>query len=352
MKSNKKSKGFIIVVVSFVILFLLIGFVCISKLTGNNDNSFSASEFYSVSNLVKNQYITEITNISMSVADKPAIKIENGNVLVADNLNKDNPSFVKAKGIEGTPKYVYANNYHTFTVTIFVCLTEEGDVYYSNTNSTSDSSAVVRDFVKINSVKMKAIYEFATLSVSNINYPSAPLTIYSLGEDNKLYKVSTDNLIEGSSSFTKSTFREDFPYPDMIPGGACADDACNGLYISPDRKLFVEKSEGDNYKYEEVKINKKSLNVKDAFSSIKFTDGNMNVIKNILFYVIDKDNSIYVIEENSDFEVVSSKTYKKYKVKSYKYDKDTFTLNVTYDNGKTEDIGVDNVSTLYDRYNK
>ena len=78
----------------------------------------------------------------------------------------------------------------------------------------------------------------------------------------------------------------------------------------------------------------------------------MNVIKNILFYVIDKDNSIYVIEENSDFEVVSSKTYKKYKVKSYKYDKDTFTLNVTYDNGKTEDIGIDNVSTLYDRYNK
>lgn len=78
----------------------------------------------------------------------------------------------------------------------------------------------------------------------------------------------------------------------------------------------------------------------------------MNVIKNILFYVIDNDNSIYVIEENSDFEVVSSKIYKRNKLKSYKYDKDTFTLSVNYDNGETEDISVDNVSTLYDRYNK
>lgn len=352
MKSNKKSKHFVIVVVSFVVLFLLIGFVCISKFIYNRDNSSSVSEFYSVSNLVKNKYITEITNISMSIADKPAIKIENGNVLVVDDLNKSNPSFIKAKGIEGTPKYVYANNYHDFTVTIFVCLTDEGDVYYSNTNSASGSSATVRDFVKVNSVKMKAIYGFATLSVSNINYPSSPLTIYSLGEDNELYKVSTDDFVDGSSSFTKSTFREDFPYPDMIPGGACADDVCDGLYISPDRKLFVDKSEKDNYKYEEVRVDEKSLNVKDAFSSIKFTDDNMNVIKNILFYVIDNDNSIYVIEENSDFEVVSSKIYKRNKLKSYKYDKDTFTLSVNYDNGETEDISVDNVSTLYDRYNK
>lgn len=78
----------------------------------------------------------------------------------------------------------------------------------------------------------------------------------------------------------------------------------------------------------------------------------MNVIKNILFNVIDNDNSIYVIEENSDFEVVSSKIYKRNKLKSYEYDKDTFTLSVNYDNGKTENISVDNVSTLYDRYSK
>ena len=350
MEEKKKSnKGLIVLVVVLVIIFLgLIGYICYDKFmvvedASNNpvkDNVTVNDDFYSVSNLVKNKYIKEITSTSSELVNNTVIKISSGKVLVADDLSKDKPSLIEAKGISGTPKYVHASMSQSFSMTLFVVLTEEGDLYYSNssvTNSGSEDKTVVHDFIKVNTKKVNGIYDFDYDLGGFINYPWKANTIYALCDDGVLYSVN-------GSDGLKTTFKDDFPNPDYIAGGECADAFCNGFYISIDRKLF-------DLHNNEVKVNNKSLNVKDAFSKTVISSGE---ISKILFYVIDNDNNIYVIEENSSNEIISSKLYKGSLVESYTYNESDNgnTVTISYSDGSTEKIDMTYMSTLYYRYNK
>ena len=350
MEEKKKSnKGLIVLVVVLIVMIILglIGYICYGKFmvvedASNNpvkDNVTVNDDFYSVSNLVKNKYIKEITSTSSELVNNTVIKISSGKVLVADDLSKEKPSLIDAKGISGTPKYVYASLSHSVSATLFVVLTEEGDLYSSNAGS-DVSKAVVKEFTKLNSSKVDSIYDFNYDLGGFVNYPTKPLTIYALC-DNSLVSVYTDGYLDNKPvGKMDSTFKIDFPNPDMI-ASRCVEDSCDALYVSYDKKLF----DGTN----EIKISGDSLNVKDGF--VKTVIGSTGDIVKASYYIIDNSNNIYLIEKDSS-KIVDSKLYSEKKISSYEYNDNSNTVTISYSDGSTEKIDMTYMSTLYYRYNK
>ena len=370
MEKKKSNKGLIITIVILIILLLgLAGYICYDKfLTSDEKNNAlddskkvetkpkEDTNFYSINNLVKNHYLEEITDISRTTSDYVAIKIENGKVYLLKILDEKGEyieskgEYIEAKGIEGTPKYVWhASPFGGEEA--FVVLTNEGEIYYQTSYALYELGN--KNFTKLNNKKVKALYDYSSY------YPYEIFTLYAEYEDNTFAKISATRNNSGDMTSLKIndiTLEKEFAYPDEISGG-CNDNT--GLFITSDRKLFNRENvkENDSYNYSEIKYNNKSLKVKEAFS---VTSSKNN--KYILYYVIDEDNNIYVIKQNSSFKITSVKLYKDLKIESYSYNdkkisKDGWAcfrrlLTITYKDNSVEKMYIENISTLYDRYNK
>ena len=196
------------------------------------------NSFYDIDYLLVNKYITiirtsEQKKYSTNELTNPyMIQIKNNIVYVANdlNLNDKDIKLIKASGIEGTPKVVKYLNYESRSS--FYVLTKENDLYYADTTIKGESN-IVNQFQKINDKKITNIYDFYT--DENITYPWSPLTIYGETENKGLLKVKLDNIT--------TTFKEDYALLDQICGGWSEENYCVGLFISPDRNLYLMKDE-------------------------------------------------------------------------------------------------------------
>ena len=133
-----------------------------------------------------------------------------------------------------------------------------------------------------------------------------------------------------------------------------------GLFITADRKLYnkliiTADDEKETFKYEEIKYNNESFKVKEVFSVSTYNDKDETIVS---YYVIDENNNIYVIKQNSDWKITSVKLHKSSKVKSYTHtckiygECDDYSISITYEDNSVEKMK-DTVlmSTLYERYN-
>ena len=374
MEKKKSNKGLIVLVVILAILLVgSIGYICYDKfmvktLPSENKKPVSdvasSDDFYLIDNLVKNHYLKEITSLNGIYNDKVLIKIENGKVYVVKSLDKDSEysnKYKEVSGIEGTPKYVYSQ--YQFISAIFVVITEEGDVYSATSSIYEKTTSKPKKFIKLNTKKVKSIYSFYTY------HPYEALTIYAGYEDNTFAKISPLKDANGAVTSLKMSdvsFKKEFMYPDAVIGGcdlgSDAPGVSRGLYITSDRKLFnklIVDEEG-TAKYEEIKYNNESFKVKEVFS-VTISNDDLGSPKTILYYVIDNNNNIYEIKQNSDLKITSVKLHKNLKVKSYTFEENSNentacpknSISITYENNSVEKIEKDiHISTLYDRYNK
>ncbi len=337
MKKNKKIIVLSIVLVLCVLLVGIIYYICYDGFSNDDE----VKDFYVVSNLEKNKYIKKINDKVSYLGNDPVIEIKDNDLYVVSNN-----SLNKVKGISGSLKYVYFSMSGDNNSNMFLVLTEEGDLY-----GASSYNGLVKDFIKINSVKVKDIYDFNYGLGNVINYPVKPLTVYALLEDNSLKSVSFDN---NTIKMNDSTFEDDFPNPDVIMGGICngsIDSWCSALYISANGNLFFNKSAyGKTPSFKEISFKKKSLKVKEAFSKT-IKKSNIDEIEKIEYYVIDQKNNIYIIKMDSDYKFLSIDKFKDKKIKSYKYNPDTKVISIMYNDDSNESINIDNISSLYYRYN-
>lgn len=374
MEKKKSNKGLIVLVVILAILLVgSIGYICYDKFMVKNlpsedkkpvSDVASSDDFYLIDNLVKNHYLKEITSLNGIYNDKVLIKIENGKVYVVKSLDKDSEysnKYKEVSGIEGTPKYVYSQ--YQFISAIFVVITEEGDVYSATSSIYEKTTSKPKKFIKLNTKKVKSIYSFYTY------HPYEALTIYAGYEDNTFAKISPLKDANGAVTSLKMSdvsFKKEFMYPDAVIGGcdlgSDAPGVSRGLYITSDRKLFnklIVDEEG-TAKYEEIKYNNESFKVKEVFS-VTISNDDLGSPKTILYYVIDNNNNIYVVKQNSNLKITSVKLHKNLKVKSYTFEENSNEntacpknlISITYENNSVEKIEKDiHISTLYDRYNK
>lgn len=353
-------------VVKIIVIFLIIivlgvfGYFLYDKFFGvkmvikqEDDIVALDKSFYDVNSLVNNRYISPINSVDQKKYDTNEqvnpymIKIDNGRVFVANDLALDDEDIklVEASGVVGTPSVVKYLNYLDSGSSVFFVLTSEGDLYYADTYK-KDDSVLVNSFTKISKEKITGIYDFYT--DINITYPWHPLTIYAYGDNGKLMKVN--------SGLVSSYFEDDYPLPDQICGGWSDRDSCVGLYISPDRYLYLVKDK-DNNLYQELFYRNDKIKVKDAFSVTKISalkNGNAKLDK-IVYYIIGEDNYLYEITENDDYEIVSIDRYSDSKLLSYNFsiEDNKYIVSVNFDNGDKDyfkDVSV--FSTLYYRYNK
>ena len=375
MEKKKSNKGLIVLVVILAILLVgsIVGYICYDKFMVKNlpsedkkpvSDVASSDDFYLIDNLVKNHYLKEITSLNGIYNDKVLIKIENGKVYVVKSLDKDSEysnKYKEVSGIEGTPKYVYSQ--YQFISAIFVVITEEGDVYSATSSIYEKTTSKPKKFIKLNTKKVKSIYSFYTY------HPYEALTIYAGYEDNTFAKISPLKDANGAVTSLKMSdvsFKKEFMYPDAVIGGcdlgSDAPGVSRGLYITSDRKLFnklIVDEEG-TVKYEEIKYNNESFKVKEVFS-VTISNDDLGSPKTILYYVIDNNNNIYVVKQNSNLKITSVKLHKNLKVKSYTFEENSNenttcpknSISITYENNSVEKIEKDiHISTLYDRYNK
>ena len=374
MEKKKSNKGLIVLVVILAILLVgSIGYICYDKFMVKNlpsedkkpvSDVASSDDFYLIDNLVKNHYLKEITSLNGIYNDKVLIKIENGKVYVVKSLDKDSEysnKYKEVSGIEGTPKYVYSQ--YQFISAIFVVITEEGDVYSATSSIYEKTTSKPKKFIKLNTKKVKSIYSFYTY------HPYEALTIYAGYEDNTFAKISPLKDANGAVTSLKMSdvsFKKEFMYPDAVIGGcdlgSDAPGVSRGLYITSDRKLFnklIVDEEG-TVKYEEIKYNNESFKVKEVFS-VTISNDDLGSPKTILYYVIDNNNNIYVVKQNSNLKITSVKLHKNLKVKSYTFEENSNenttcpknSISITYENNSVEKTEKDiHISTLYDRYNK
>ena len=374
MEKKKSNKGLIVLVVILAILLVgSIGYICYDKFMVKNlpsedkkpvSDVASSDDFYLIDNLVKNHYLKEITSLNGIYNDKVLIKIENGKVYVVKSLDKDSEysnKYKEVSGIEGTPKYVYSQ--YQFISAVFVVITEEGDVYSATSSIYEKTTSKPKKFIKLNTKKVKSIYSFYTY------HPYEALTIYAGYEDNTFAKISPLKDANGAVTSLKMSdvsFKKEFMYPDAVIGGcdlgSDAPGVSRGLYITSDRKLFnklIVDEEG-TVKYEEIKYNNESFKVKEVFS-VTISNDDLGSPKTILYYVIDNNNNIYVVKQNSNLKITSVKLHKNLKVKSYTFEENSNenttcpknSISITYENNSVEKIEKDiHISTLYDRYNK
>ena len=376
MEKKKSNKGLIITIVILIILLLgLAGYICYDKFLTSDEKNNALDEstkvetkpnedtnFYSINNLVKNHYLEEITSSNGIHNDRVLIKIENGKVYVVKSLDSDSGSkYKEASGIEGTPKYVYSQ--YQFISAIFVVITEEGDVYSATSSMSEKTTSKPKKFTKLNTKKVKSLYSFYTY------HPYEALTIYAEYDDNTFAKISPIKDSNGAATGLKMSdvsFEKEFIYPDAVMGGCDLGSETpgvyRGLFITSDRKLFnklIVDEEG-TVKYEEIKYNNESFKVKEVFS-VTISNDDLGSPKTILYYVIDNNNNIYEIKQNSDLKITSVKLHKNLKVKSYTFEENSNentacpknSISITYENNSVEKIEKDiHISTLYDRYNK
>src|SRR5574344_2015277 len=314
MKNVIKENKISIIILS-IVLAILVGYfvydIYIDNPKEQKPLSKNVTGFFEVNNLINNKYIKKIETIEREKylpgeedgINNTMIKINNNKVLVADDLFKSKTNLIAAKGIKGTPKYVYYSSVDKVSNTMFIVLTKEGDLYYSNTNyyNEKDLEALeVKEFKKINTTKILNIYSF--YQDKNISYPSLLNTIYA--------ETETGNLLKVYNGKISSTYEQDWPYPDIICG-TYNSIGCEGLNISPDKHLFNSYI-NDNRIWEEIKYKDKPIIVKDAFSiAIEKYITKDNVltkeIEGINYYIISKDNILYQIPQNTNSQIESIK---------------------------------------------
>ena len=337
MKNNKKYIFLIIIMIIIIgsVIFKIYSSNFKQNILLNSANvTINENEFYKIDNLLKNNYLTRITTEESGFSQSNiAIKIDDEKVYVLDNLiAEDNKNeFILAQGIQEKPKYVYVSNVESPLTSQFIVLCQDGSLYYANSTK-NNNKIVVSKFNKIQN-NVKNIYEFYTNKY--IEYPYKDLTIYI--ENNK------NDLISLKNGKISTSFKEDFPNPDIICGWNIYDELCTGIYISVDRKLFK-----DNTK--EIKYKNKSFNIKEIFSNSKYYSN--GELEQTIYYVINEDNNIYTITEDENANIISVQKYNNLKVTSYKYNKANNSIIVEYKNGEKEGFGVEYLSTLYYRYNK
>lgn len=357
---EKKGKGKIITIIILIIIVLgLGGYIVYDKFIQKEAEPVAPKQteqvtydFYSATNLVKYKYIKEIATTEEKTDNYGyLIQIKDGKVYVPEDLQADKFKMIETTGIEGTPKYATAKQFQSISYSIFFVLTEEGDLYYSIPNEAykDKDNLPIKEFKKVNIEKITNIYGF--YNDDNLAYPFNVNTIYAETESGKLLNVNQDN--QG-----KTTFEEDWQYPDRVCGVFQAE-ACVGLLVDKDKKIYNSYLNG-SFKttiYEELKYENKSLEVKDAFSITKYT--NNYVVSELTYYIITSDNSIYKVTTNynndSKAKITSIDLYNTEKIKEYKYNEknDVKSVDITYENGKTENLkDIMLISSLYYRYNK
>jgi len=353
---KKKNGGLIVVIILLIVLCLgLGGFIVYDKLLKEEPKKVEKSQevvektdFYDISELVKNKYIKKVESTFEKDFMKKSteIEIKDGKVYVIDNSNE----MVEAKGIEGTPKYVAIR--HFSGPNNYFVVTEEGDLYYLSLIKLIDEDKTDCKFDKINTEKIINIYV-----MYNPVTPGDYMNIYAETQSGELINF-----------ITSKTFEEENPYPDTIsvPGFSSLD----SLYISPTRELYKYYYNDESSGYDEIKYNDQSLKIKDAFSfSREEVDGNGVSSDNInTFYLITEDNLLYEITVKAEnfhlkYQDMTDKvklhssdkiTKYVYDIKNNEYgDIDYAEVKITYENGQTETIkDLYAVSTLYERYNK
>lgn len=358
-KKDKSNK------IKFIVLLFVIGLFIAASIFYIYDSFFNSkgvikeessivtldNDFYNIDYLVVNKYIKTINSTveqkySTNEQDNPyMIKIEDNEVYVANDLKLDDKDIdlVKATGIKGTPKVVKYLNYQKKLV--FYVLTKEGNLFYADTQN-EDDSITVNEFIKINETKILNLYDFYI--DDNITYPWYPLTIYSENEQGDLLKTNGKDIT--------TTFKEDYPLLDQICGGWSDKDSCIGLYISPDKNLYL-MTDKDNKLYQEISYKGKNIEVKDAFSiaDIKITNDDNASLNKIKYYIIGRDNYLYEVIENNKNKIISIKKYNNNEILSYKYNTDSndYSASVNYRNGDKDYFkNVSVFSSLYYRYYK
>jgi len=372
-EKKNRNKGLIVIIVVLVLLVLGLGgyfvyanvFKDASNVEQEPEEILDVSNFYSISELVKNEYIRKIEDtVIRNSYDDVIFEIRNDKLYIVEDIFAVDYKLVEAKGVQGIPKYIYY--YISSTSDVFVTLTEEGDVYYGEFDSDSHDGVL---FSKVNTDKVLNIYVDVTEELEN-NYPFKNDTIYLELENGELI-----SLVKGKLG---KTYKELWPYPDQVCGRYSVYYVCDRvLMISSDRYLynaFYTKNsvydELDTWNYEPIKYKGKKIKVKDAFVVSKEfpaydfeeDDANLKYI-NSVFYVIGEDNYIYVVEKKaknsgkiSKIKLHSDQKILDYEYVGQEYGVDNFEpeqVNITYENGKSETIkDLYEVSTLYERYNK
>ena len=341
-EKKKKNKGTIVAIIILVLLVLGFGGYFVYdmflkteepvKVEEPKAEVLEESDFYDVSELVKNNYIEKI-----ETTENDYIKISDGKVLVRPSDFDE--KFVEAKGIEGTPKYVYANSLCSDCQNEkgYVVLTEEGNVYYSE----PDFSYSEDDFQTIN---LKKFEKINTEIVENIYKLSDIRGVY---DGFAFYETNDGELI---SVLDNKTFKEIWEYPDLSfrlhTGYVIA------FVISPDKRIYDFERNYDEIKYNELLYNGNPIYAKDIFYKDKENSAPL-IQEN---YVIGSDNKIYIIEEviEGDDDTLKIDLYNEKEVKDYKIvntdnENKEHKVDITYTDGTTESFEGVYVSTLHFR---
>ena len=329
----------LIKVLVFIILIIFIGlisYLIYNKIVTDKSESGSTTSFYDIKNLTDKKYLCEVNSKEENFyieepmdAKNKAIRIENGKVLVPEDLSNIGSKITikEAQGIEGTPDSVYYGYYQTLDTSVFLVLTKEGDVYYSNV-VLNNNKKEVNTFRKINSEKIKKLYKFC--HEEGLVYPTGTLSTYALTKNKELKQIKNGEMT--------SLFKDDYKYPDVIPTGFDTSNPLKQIFISSDQRPYYAEKTNNTYTYKEIKYNNLVIKVKDGFSKEENDK--------VEYYIIDTDNNLYKVANDT-------KQVTKYesKIKSYKYQtsSDYNRVEIVFLNGETINIENIYIATLYYR---
>lgn len=330
----------LIKVLVFIILIIFIGlisYLIYNKIVTDKSESSSTASFYDINNLTDKKYLCEVNSKEENFyydeepmdAKNKAIRIENEKVFVPEDLSNIGSKITikEAQGIEGIPDSVYYGYYQTLDTSVFLVLTKEGDVYYSNV-VLNNNKKEVNKFKKINNEKIKKLYKFC--HEEGLVYPTGTLSIYALTNSKELKQIKNGKMT--------SLFKDDYKYPDVIPTGFDTSNPLKQIFISSDQRPYYAEKTNNTYTYKEIKYNNLVIKVKDGFSKEENDK--------VEYYIIDTDNNLYKMDSNT-------KQVTKYesKIKSYKYQtsSDYNGVDIVFLNGQNMVKEKIYITTLYYR---
>lgn len=344
METKKKKVGFIILIIALVIIILgLVGYIYYDKYMAKEEPNNETEEvvkdegFYSVDNLVENNYIKEVTGVA---DENNLVKIKDGAVYYkkySDSVINDlheNQELIKSTSIVGTPKSVFARLLGMQGPRELFVLTEEGDIYYfeqwieyfdEDNNKTVTENTDTKDFVKVNSKKVVKMYT---------GYLSSEIDVYAEFEDHSLY------------AFDELKFTETYKdYNNYVDSQQAIATGGNLIYFMNDSKnLYYPEYNEQTKKFDYIKVmyEDEQVVVKDLFGNQVSSDS--------YYYVVDKDNNLLKLNNKK------TTLYKNSKVKDVKYENKTnndfeYIITVTFEDGSSQVFKNCLPSSLYLRAN-
>jgi len=331
---KKKNKGIIALIIVLIVIILgLSGYIVYDKVlkveepaikeeVKESDEEVKETDFYSISELLKNNYIEKI-----ETTETDYIKISDGKVFVMSDFDDDgNVKFEEIEKIEGKPRYVsFKSLCSDCTQLQYIILTYEGDVYYGFDDGESLS---IPGFKKVNSEEVVNIYY-------NDLYQDKRFYAETINGD--LLRVDKNGIV------SSNTFKNDFKFVDYVY--VPMTDGSIAYKLDKDGQMYIGEK---LVEYKGVSIIAKEI------VAMPYSENSLEEFT-IKFYVISNENKIYFIDYPSGKENIN--LYSEKVVKNYNIDDsndENVVLKIEYTDGTTEEIKNiwPQISTIYERNNK